>query len=402
MNVHLANIFIIMRKCMEIENKKVICHLCLHGPYNEGWNYQENILPKYHSIQGYTVYQVVTPYMWDKDKIVVSKDTEYVNKNGVTVIRCCFRKRPTFGGRITHYPEVMSLLNRISPNILFVHDVQCLDIVTIVRYLKLHEDCVVYVDNHSDFSNSARNWVSKNILHKVLWRHMAKIINPYVTRFYGVLPARVDFLIDLYKLPKEKCALLLMGADDEYVEKALNENSIRKKRFEIGVDGNRFLIVTGGKIDIAKTQTLYLMEAVKKIKNNIELVVFGSVATELKEQFDSLCQSENIHYLGWISAEESYDIFAAADLVAFPGRHSVYWEQAAALGKPMILKYWEGTTHIDAGGNIKYLYKDNVEEIEKVLEEILHEDNYRNMLEKAEKNRKRFLYSEIAKISIDD
>ena len=59
-----------------------ICHLCLHGPYNEGWNYQENILPKYHSLGGHDVFQIVTPYMWEKDKIVISKDKEYTNKSG--------------------------------------------------------------------------------------------------------------------------------------------------------------------------------------------------------------------------------------------------------------------------------------------------------------------------------
>lgn len=379
-----------------------ICHLCLHGPYNEGWNYQENILPKYHSLEGHEVYQIVTPYMWDQDKIAVSEDKEYTNKSGVRVIRCGLSKGFTFGGRITHYPEVMQLLNRINPEILFIHDVQCVDIRTVVKYLKKHRDCVVYVDNHSDFSNSARNWVSKSILHKILWRHMATIINPYVKRFYGVLPARVDFLVDMYKLPKEKCSLLIMGADDEFVNKALDEDEIKKTRAEQAIDKNKFLIVTGGKIDLAKTQTLYLMEAVGRIGANIELIVFGSVADELKEKFDELCKPENIHYLGWISAEESYQIFAAADLVAFPGRHSVYWEQAAALGKPMILKYWDGTTHIDAWGNVKYLYKDSTDEIEGVIREILSGDNCRKMEEIALKNSKRFLYSEIARISINE
>ena len=105
-----------------------ICHLCLHGPYNEGWKYQENILPKYHSLQGYEVYQIVTPYMWDKDKIAVSDDKEYTNESGVHIIRCGLSKGPTFGGRITHYPEVMGLLQNINPDILFIHDVQCIDI----------------------------------------------------------------------------------------------------------------------------------------------------------------------------------------------------------------------------------------------------------------------------------
>lgn len=379
-----------------------ICHLCLHGPYNEGWNYQENILPKYHRLEGHDVFQVVTPYMWDKDTIAISGDREYTNVSGVKIIRCKISKGPTFGGRITHYPEVMDLLNRIAPEILFIHDVQCLDILTVVKYLKRHKVCVVYVDNHSDFSNSARNWLSKNILHKILWRHMAKIINPYVKKFYGVLPARVDFLVNMYKLPREKCSLLLMGADDEYVEESLTEEEIGRTRTKMGVSEGDFLVVTGGKIDFAKTQTLLLMEAIQRIQGNVKLIVFGAVANDLKERFDYLCESDNIHYIGWISSEESYRVFAAADLVVFPGRHSVYWEQAAALGKPLVLKYWEGTTHIDNGGNVAYLYKDRSDEIEETIRKILSGDNYVKMAEIAEKIRRRFLYSEIAKRSIDE
>ena len=44
------------------------------------------------------------------------------------------------------------------------------------------------------------------------------MINPYVNKFYGVLPARVDFLINEYKLPKNKVELLVMGADDDCIE----------------------------------------------------------------------------------------------------------------------------------------------------------------------------------------
>lgn len=57
-----------------------------------------------------------------------------------------------------------------------------------------------------------------------------KKIEPYVKKFYGVLPARVDFLIDVYNLPKEKCELLVMGADDDLVKK--NEKPEIRKKFE--------------------------------------------------------------------------------------------------------------------------------------------------------------------------
>lgn len=69
-----------------------ICHLCLNGPYNEGWNYQENILPKYHALQGNDVYQIVTPYIWEGTQLKESTDKEYINEHGVHIYRCYAKK----------------------------------------------------------------------------------------------------------------------------------------------------------------------------------------------------------------------------------------------------------------------------------------------------------------------
>ena len=40
----------------------IICHICLSGPYNEGWTYQENLLSKYHAKLGHRVFLLATPY----------------------------------------------------------------------------------------------------------------------------------------------------------------------------------------------------------------------------------------------------------------------------------------------------------------------------------------------------
>ena len=379
-----------------------ICHLCLNGPYNEGWNYQENILPKYHVKQGHKVYQIVTPYMWEGNKLVVSHDRRYTNEAGVEIFRCKAKKGLIGGNRFNRYPEVLGLLNEIKPDILFIHDVQCLDITVVVNYLKKHRECTTYVDNHSDFSNRARNWLSKNILHKIIWKAMAKRIEPYVRLFYGVLPGRVDFLIDMYKLPKDKCKLLVMGADDDLVEKN-NKPEIRNKiRQKYNIKKDDFLIMTGGKIDAFKTQTLLLMEAVRETKpKNVKLIVFGSVDDNLKAKVDELADGEKVQYIGWIEAKESYAFFAAAELVVFPGRHSVFWEQVVGQGIPMVVKYWEGTTHVNVCGNVKFLYKDSKNEIEDVINEILMNDEYSVMKEKAILASKQFRYGDIARKSIE-
>ena len=379
-----------------------ICHLCLNGPYNEGWNYQENILPKYHALQGNEVYQIVTPYIWEGTQLKETTDKEYTNEHGVHIYRC-FAKKGLIGGiRFNRYPEVYSLLEKINPEILFIHDVQCLDMMVVAKYLKKHPNCIVYADNHSDFSNSARNWISKNILHKIIWKRMANIIEPYVKKFYGVLPARVDFLINVYGLPKDKVELLVMGADDFLVNKAKQELSIKDIRGRFGIEKDDFLIMTGGKIDLFKTQTLLLMQAVHNIKNEkVKLIVFGSVAPELKDKIANLSDGKKVQYIGWIEANDSYDYFATADLVVFPGRHSVFWEQVAGMGIPMIVKYWDGTTHVDCGGNVVFLREDSVETIKDAIEGVVAPNRYVEMKAAAEKACDTFKYSSIAKRSIE-
>src|SRR5690606_17293733 len=93
----------------------------------------------------------------------------------------------------------------------------------------------------------------------------------------------------------------------------------------------------------------------------------------------SLADGEKIKYIGWIDSNDSYNYFAASDLGVFPGRHSVLWEQAVGSGLPCIFKYWEGTTHVDLGGNCIFLYKDTVSEIKASIEKVINTKSYRKM-----------------------
>ncbi len=381
-----------------------IMHLMLACFYIDNYSYQENILPKYHKMQGNDVEIVASLYSFDGNGkgIWLEKGSKYVNEYGIPVTRLEFANR-LGAKRLRKYIGLADELNRFKPDILFIHGVQFSDISVVVKYLKGNRETVVYIDNHSDFSNSATNWISKHIQHEILWKHYAQMINPYVKKFYGVLPARVDFLVNEYKLPKDKVSLLVMGADDECVKSAENPEVTKQLRIKYGISEDDFLIITGGKIDQWKTQTLLLMEAVKQIKNErIKLIIFGSVTPELKSKVEGLTDGKRIQYIGWIQAKDSYQYFASADLVIFPGRHSVFWEQVAAQGIPMLVKYWNGTTHVDLGGNVEFLYKDNVEEIRELIENIAKDEAYKKMKKIAvEKGKSYFLYSNIASRSIE-
>lgn len=384
-----------------------ITHICLAAFFVDNYSYQENMLPKYHKILGYDVSIIASLQSFDKNgkASFLEHGSSYINEYGIPVIRLDYREgMQKISRKIKTYKELYSVLEKENPDILFIHGCQFLDMRIVLKYVKNHKNIKVFIDNHCDYSNSATNFLSKYILHKILWRHMAKRMEPYTIKFYGVLPSRVNFLVDLYKLSKEKVDLLVMGADDEKVEEAKNEIIKKDIRVKYNIKDDDFLIMTGGKIDSAKKQTLLLMEAVKQIKNpKVKLILFGSIIEDLKDKVNSICDGDKVKYIGWIGAQDSYKYFAAADLVVFPGRHSVFWEQVAGLGIPMILKYWDGTTHVDLGGNVKFLYKDSIDEIKYIIESLVDSKEYKDMKRVAVANGiATFSYKEIAKRSIED
>ena len=96
-------------------------------------------------------------------------------------------------------------------------------------------------------------------------------------------------------------------------------------------------------------------------------------------------------------------MFLASELGAFPGTHSVLWEQACASGLPCIFKDWDGGfSHVDVGGNCVLMNSITKEDIKETLLDIYNDkQKYQFMKHVAEtEGRNTFMYREIAKRSI--
>lgn len=380
----------------------IIMHIQLTGPYSEGFSYQENIIPKYHRKAGNEVVFIGTCYSWDRGKLVKVSPIIKRLSDGVLLERVPFfnfgnefvteklRLAPTLYERICYY----------HPDFIMLHDVQSLSNYAIKKYLKMNPHVRLVIDCHTDYCNSATNWISKNIIHKILWKHMAKLLEPYTEKYYGVLPARVDFLRDVYHIKKNKCELLVMGSDDELIATAQATNARNSIRNKYCIKESDMLIVTGGKIDKGKKEILLLMNAVSKLCNhNVKLIIFGSIEKEMECEFFQLIDKEQIMYAGWLSSEEIYRYFEAADIVAFPGSHSVLWEIAAGQGKPLLVRKWNGINHLDFSGNLIYI--DDLDLIENILIKITDHDELTRMKNRAIEVSKNFLYSNISQKIIE-
>ena len=383
-----------------------ITHICLVEGYTEGLNYQENMIIKYQAKEGHQVSLLTTDHCFTQGVWgVCQTENDYINPQEVRIIRLpfLFPLPYVLNRKIGIFKNTVKILEELKPDVIFVHNLQFWDVTSIVEYKKKHPEVILYADNHSDFSNSARNWVARNVLYRFWWKPCAKKMEPWTEKFFGVLPARIDFLKNIYGISGEKTDLLVMGADDECVQQAAELEVKKRIREQFCIEEDDFLIVTGGKIDAFKTQTLLLMDAVQRIKSDkVKLLVFGSVEEKLKEPLLKLSDGRKVQYIGWANGNQPYEYFGAADLVVFPGRHSVYWEQVVAQGIPMLCKYWEGTTHVDIGGNVEFLYKESTEEIQEKLEEIIYQpEKYNEMKEKAKGiGKEEFSYAKIARKSV--
>lgn len=376
-----------------------IVHICA-TTFTDGMAYQENLLTKYHVKSGHAVTVITSTWQYNTEgKLVENEKEDYVNQDNVHVRRLKLKGKNDITRKFRKFEKMYDVLCEEKPDILFIHGFQYLDILVVAKYIKDKKIKHVYIDNHADYSNSATTWLSKNIQHRIIWKYCVQQIEPYTKKFYGVLPARVDILTELYGLPKEKCELLVMGADDEYKKNAEDEQERTRKKYEI--KAHEFILVTGGKYNSEKKQIIFLEKAIQKLDCSfVKLFIFGSLADDIREEVLNNCR-ENIQYVGWLSNKETHELIACADLAIYPTGHSTLWEQTAGQGVPMMLNYWSGVCEGEMKENVEYLYEITEDEIYKKLKEIVtNRKKYEAMKKGAEKVQGEFLYSNIARESI--
>ena len=223
-------------------------------------------------------------------------------------------------------------------------------------------------------------------------------------RLWGVTPWRVDYLLNVYKIPRNKVGLLVMGGDDNLIDFSRKEEYRERLCKELDFSTDDFILVTGGKIDRTK-KTHLLVEAVKRLPSYCKLVIFGSPDEEMEPYFAQL--SGKIRFIGWIPSDEVYRYFLASDLAVFPGTHSVLWEQSVACGLPGIFKHWPGMDHVDVGGNAILLDEPEgetkyIDLLEQTISKLMDRNSdYEEMCRVArEKGVKEFSYREIARRAI--
>lgn len=380
-----------------------ILHVCLGCFYIENMAYQENVLPKMHSLLGHTVKIIASQYTFSTSGVKTYRDCgSYINPDNIPVTIIPYRTKSKISRILKRFKNLFQELTFFNPDIIFVHGAQFFGNIDIIKFKRNFPSTRVICDNHSDYINTPLWPIKYYFLNKLLWPMAVKRMIPITDFFWGVTPMRVRYLQEIYKVPSTKTDLLIMGGDDTLIDfdnkKFLKETFRNRNR----IREDDFLLITGGKIG-PKKNIQNLVHAFSCIKQqNVHLLIFGDFLLGMEDLQLECINNPKIHLLGWLTPKQTYDAFLSSDLAVFPGTHSVLWEQSVACGIPVVFRRWPDMQHVSINGNCVFLDRGTKEEISHVINEIIDfPDKYSELVFRANEAKEAFSYINIAKKSIE-
>jgi len=386
-----------------------IAHVCLAAFYIDGYGYQENILPRVHRKMGHDVEIIASTETYvDHATLGYVAASSYESDDGIPVHRLAYAwwVPKILQPKIRAYIGLRARLDAFRPDLIFLHDTQFWDILIIRSYAKKH-GTPVHADSHTDFVNSARGFVSRQLLHRFLYRGLIQFADPVVRRYFPTLPARADFMNEMYGLSREKMELLPFGFDDTSVDQESRPEMRHQVRESLGIAENDIVLVTGGKLDLRKN-IHRLIDRFGHLRRadqlpNVHLLVFGKPNPDVKTELSRINIDKNVKLLGWTDPKQLFKYFWAADAAVFPGTHSVVWEEAIGHGLATAFHRWNGMDHLDLGGNTLFIDDADDATLDRLLLD-LTENNHARITQMSwvatEEGPKVFSFSSIAKKAI--
>lgn len=302
-----------------------ILHCCLSCFYIDNYNYQENLLVREHVNAGHEVVVLASLENYNEQgQLVYGTPTRYKGSDGAEVLRLPYRNigPHVLQKKIRAYPRVYQHLRAIRPDIILFHGACAWELLTILRYKKNHPTVKLYVDSHEDFNNSARSFISKNILHRLFYRPIFLKSVPHVEKVLCISKETAVFIEQFYKCPSEKIEYFPLGGfifdDATYLANRL------KVRQEHGISPETLVFFQSGKFDKKKKLELAL-RVFQKLprRENVRYLIAGVLQEEIKTEVEALVgEDDRIVFLGWKSGQALTELLCAADVYVQPGSQS--------------------------------------------------------------------------------
>lgn len=296
-----------------------IVHFCLSCFYIDGYAYQENQLPAQHVKDGHEVTIIASTESFDEQRQpCYVQPGDYLGTDGARVIRLPYRQLlpAPLARKVRAYPRVHALLEELQPDAILFHGMCAWELLTVAQYVREHPHVTLYVDCHEDFNNSARGWVSKQLLHGAFYRPILRSALDVVKEVLCITVESMQFAGQFYGVPQDKVVLFPLGghlhSDGDYAER---RQRIRELH---GAARHDVVIVQSGKITANKLLPNALRAFIATPSPHLKFWIVGQIVDEAEECRALIASDPRIQFLGWKSPDELEDILCAADVYLQP------------------------------------------------------------------------------------
>lgn len=324
-----------------------ILHCCLSCFYNEGYNYQENMLSRQNKEDGHEVLIVASTETFKDNKVYgYVEPQDYINKDGIRVIRVPYRKilNNQISRKFRSYKGVYAILEEFKPDVILFHGMSAWELLTVKKYIKKH-NVKLYIDNHAARYNSGKNWFSLKILHGIFYKCILKRVLPVAEKLLCISSEEYNFAKDIYKVPEKMIELWPLGGEIQS-DKVYNEKRDVCRR-KLNVTENTIVFVHSGKMSKNK-KTCELIRNFSMVQDDrFRLFIAGSFLEGVEEEAKVLIEKDDrVQYLGWKSGEELLNLLTAADIYLQPGTVSATMQNAMCCRCAVMIYPFEVYKHI--------------------------------------------------------
>lgn len=361
-----------------------IFHVALASVFNLEMDYQENALIKQNLKDGHEVVLVTSCYIYNQNKIIETPEEDIYISDKFRLIRLKYKFKliPFLSKKIRAVKNLYGILMDESPDIIFHHSLHTYELITIKKYVKKYNAKFI-VDGHEDYHNSARNVLSKYLLHKLYYKTIIKAVYKTIDKiFYISLESKI-FLMEMYNLTENKMKFFPLGGFilDDYDYSTLRISYRRK----VNIKDDDILFLHTGKFDSNKKTEQLIKDFIDTHSGNQKLLLIGAFNDELSYLVDEISPHKNIIFVGWESSQDLDGFIAASDVYLQPGSQSATMQKAACLRCALVLYPFISHKFIFSDNEVIYL--DESADLKVLLRERLMDIEYISNLRQTSYNR---------------
>ncbi len=319
-------------------------------------------------LDGHLVTVLASTETYGEDRhLTYVKPTTYNGRDGAVVIRLPYRSflPHRLARKLRIHPGVLEQLRLLQPEVIMFHGLCGWELKTMARYKQENPQVRLLADSHEDAYNSARNFLSEHVLHRLYYAWIIRRCLPAIEKVLCVSLETMDFVHTTYGVPRDRLEFFPLGGrvfdDVEY------QNRRMRGRFAAGVSGDQVMMLQTGKMGERKKLMQSLRAFVTTAGSNMRLVLAGSLDETVRDQALALIGTDSrIRFMGWQSPEDLADLLCGADVYVQPGTQSATMQMSLCARCPVMLAdYPSHRPFVDGNG---WMIRDEAE-----LASALHE-----------------------------